>query len=274
MRKTLIASAVIAILSVPAIAVAEEAAPAASPVTGNFTIASEYLYRGIAQTRGKPAIQGGFDYAHSSGVYVGVWGSNISWISDAVPGASSSLEADIYGGYKGTAGPIGYDVGILTYNYPGTNKTLSGLQELKQDTTELYGAVTWQWLTVKYSYSTTALFGWAKAGTLTDKTKGSGYLEVNTAFDLGNGFGLTGHVGHQTVKGLSNASYTDVKIGATKDVGVGVVGLAISGTNAKDSCNGNAAASSSDLYCFVNSNGTDAYSAGKTRLVLTFGKTF
>jgi uncharacterized protein (TIGR02001 family) len=263
MRKTIIASAVIGILSVPAIAVAEEAAPAASPFTGNMTIASEYLYRGIAQTRGKPALQGGFDYAHSSGAYIGIWGSNISWISDAGTGASASLEADIYGGYKGTAGPIGYDVGILTYNYPGSGKP-SG--NAKPDTTEVYGAVTWEFLTVKYSHSTGSLFGWTKPDG--SKTKGSGYLEVNAAFDLGNGFGLAGHVGHQSVKGLGNASYTDVKIGATKDVGIGVIGLAVSATNAKADC-GNA-----DAYCFVNATTGSTYDAGKTRLVATFGKTF
>lgn len=255
MRKSIIASAVAGILSVPAIAVAADA----PPVTGNFTIASEYLYRGIAQTRGKPAIQGGFDYAHSSGAYVGIWGSNISWISDAVPGASASLEADIYGGYKGTAGPIGYDVGILTYNYPGANKP-SGAA--KQDTQEVYGAVTWEFLTVKYSYSLGSLFGWTKNNAGTEKTKGSGYLEVNAAFDLGNGFGITGHAGRQTVRGFGDASYTDFKVGGTKDIGIGVIGVGVSTTNAKDSC------SAAEPYCF------GGYEAGKARGYLTFGKTF
>jgi len=265
MRKTLIASAVIGVLSIPAIAVAEEAAPAASPFTGNMNFASEYLYRGIAQTRGKPALQGGFDYAHSSGAYVGIWGSNISWISDFGTGASASLEADIYGGYKGTAGPIGYDVGVLTYNYPGTGKP-SGAG--KPDTQELYGAVTWEFLTVKYSYSLGSLFGWTKNNDGVTKTKGSGYLEVNAAFDLGNGFGVSGHVGHQSVSGLSNASYTDIKIGGTKDVGIGVIGLYVSGTNAKADCG------KADAYCFVNATTGSTYDAGKTRLVATFGKTF
>jgi uncharacterized protein (TIGR02001 family) len=275
MRKSIIATAAItfagALSASAAVFAAEEAAPAAapSPFTGNFTIASEYLYRGIAQTRGKPAFQGGFDYAHPSGAYVGIWGSNISWIGDAVASASASLEADIYGGYKGTAGPVGYDVGVLTYNYPGTGKP-SGAA--KPDTTEIYGAVTWEWLTVKYSHSTTSLFGWTKPdGT---KTKGSGYLEANVAFDLGSGWGVTGHIGHQKVKGLSDASYSDYKVGVTKDVGIGVLGAAIVGTNAKDACSGNAAASASDVYCFVKSDGSSAYDSGKTRLLLTFGKTF
>jgi uncharacterized protein (TIGR02001 family) len=259
MRKTIIASAVIGILSVPAIAFAEDAPAAApSPFTGNMNYASEYLYRGIAQTRGKPAIQGGFDYAHSSGAYIGTWASNISWISDTNTG-SASMEWDVYGGYKGTVGPIGYDVGVLTYNYPGSNKPTGAA---KQDTQEVYGAVTWEFLTVKYSYSVGSLFGWTKNNAGTEKTKGSGYLEVNANFDLGNGWGVNGHAGHQNVKGFSDASYTDFKIGGTKDIGYGVVGAGVSTTNAKDSC------SAAEPYCF------GGYEAGKARVFVTFGKTF
>lgn len=256
----------------------------ASPhtVTGNVTLASEYLYRGIAQTRGKPAVQGGFDYAHASGLYAGVWGSSISWIGDGVAGASANVEIDVYGGYKGTAGDLGYDLGVLTYNYPGSGKTLNGAI-LNQNTTELYGALSWKFLTLKYSHSTTALFGWAKNGgvapnTALDKTTGSGYLEVNAAYDLGNGWGINGHAGHQKVKGYGDASYSDYKVGATKDLGFGVVGLAYSTTNAKDACGAIVAAAGTDAanpYCFSKQAGSlDTYEAGKGRALLTFTKTF
>ncbi|MDP2134647.1 MAG: TorF family putative porin, partial [Sulfuritalea sp.] len=149
MRKTLIAAAVAGVFSLPSVVMAQAAAPASPHTfTGNVGFATEYLYRGIAQTRGKPALQGGFDYAHASGLYAGVWGSNISWIGDAVAGASASLEIDVYGGYKGSlGGDFGYDIGVLTYNYPGTGKTVTAVQELKQDTTEVFGALSWKWLT-------------------------------------------------------------------------------------------------------------------------------
>ncbi|MBU1690006.1 MAG: TorF family putative porin [Gammaproteobacteria bacterium] len=262
------------LFSVPSASAADAAAASPHTFTGNATLASEYIYRGIAQTRGKPAIQGGFDYAHASGFYAGVWGSSISWIGDAVPGASANVEVDVYGGYKGSiSDDLGYDVGVLTYNYPGSGKTLNGTI-LDQDTTELYAAMSWKWLTLKYSHSTTALFGWAKTGTTLDKTTGSSYLEANAAYDLGNGWGINGHVGHQKVKGNTDASYSDYKLGATKDMGFGVFGLAYSTTNAKDNCSGTAAATANDVYCYVNNNSTDAYSAGKGRVLLTFGKTF
>jgi hypothetical protein len=92
--------------------------------TGNLNLVSEYRYRGISQTNNKPAVQGGFDYAHASGVYVGTWASNVSWLSDGGGGTvSNSLEWDIYGGYKGAVGDFGYDVGpavlLLPRQLPG-----------------------------------------------------------------------------------------------------------------------------------------------------------
>ena len=139
----------------------------------------------------------------------------------------------------------------MTYNYPG--KYLSGAT--KPDTTEIYAALSWKWLSAKYSHSTTNLFG-------TPKSSGSGYVDVTGTFDLGDGWGVVAHGGHQSVKGTSAGDYSDWKLGATKDVGIGTVGLSFLGTNAKDSCSG-----AGQYYCF------GGYSAGKSRGLLTFGKT-
>ncbi|WP_126447396.1 TorF family putative porin [Sulfuricystis multivorans] len=256
--------ALAAAFSAPLIATAADPAPTPEHgFTGNITLASEYLYRGIAQTRGNPALQGGFDYAHSSGLYAGIWGSNISWISDAVAGASASLEIDVYGGYKGAiTDDFGFDVGVLTYNYPGSGKP-SGAA--KPDTTEIYGALSWKWLTLKYSQTIGSLFGWTKPDG--SKTKGSGYLELNAAYDLGEGWSMAGHVGQQKVNGFGDASYTDYKLGVSKDLGFGTLGLAYSTTNAKADC------AKAEPYCFVKSDGS-TYDAGKGGLLVTFGKTF
>lgn len=251
---------------------AADAAPAApaSPhtFTGNVTLASEYLYRGIAQTRGAPAIQGGFDYSHASGLYAGTWASNITWISDSNAGASAGIEIDVYGGYKGSiTGDLGYDVGVLTYNYPGSGKPIGAADP---NTTELYGALSWKWLSLKYSQTTTSLFGWTKDNLGTNKTTGSGYWDMSANYDLGSGWGVNAHLGKQTVKGFTNASYTDYKLGVTKDLGFGTIGLAGTGTNAKDNCS--AGPSTANPYCFGGNAAN--YSAGKSRLLLTFGKTF
>lgn len=255
MNTKLVALAVAGALSSPMIAVAADPAPEHS-FSGNFTIASEYIYRGIGQTNRKPALQGGFDYAHSSGLYAGIWGSNVSWLSD-LGGISSSVELDVYGGYKGSfGGDFSYDIGVLTYNYPGSFP--SGFVDA--DTTEVYVGLGWKWLSAKYSYTTSShIFGWV--GSAGEKTRGSDYLELNAAYDLGDGWGINGHVGHQKIKNFSDASYTDWKIGVTKDVGFGVVGLAYISTNAKGDAG----------EPYRNAFNKDL---GKDRLLLTFGKTF
>ncbi len=103
MRKSLITTAVLGALATPALVFAADAAPAPDwAFSSNVGVFSQYIFRGLTQTDRKPALQGGFDLSHSSGFYAGVWASNISWLSDANPQyySSSSLETDIYGGFK------------------------------------------------------------------------------------------------------------------------------------------------------------------------------
>lgn len=227
MRKLTHALLIAGVVGVPAFAaapaMAEEAS--ASPVSANVTLASEYVYRGISQTREKPALQGGFDYAHASGLYVGIWGSNISWLEDIGAGASSSLELDIYGGYKGkVSGDFSYDVGYLRYQYPGSNS--AGF--VSPNTDELYVAGTYKMFTLKYSHSLSNLFGYSDS-------KGSGYIDASANVELMSGLTLGLHAGHQKIKNYSDFSYTDYKISLTKDFGGGlsVTGAYID-TNADD----------------------------------------
>jgi uncharacterized protein (TIGR02001 family) len=80
MKKLLLASAVATALAAPTVrfAHAADAAPA-SPhtLTGNVGFVSDYRFRGISQTFKEPALQGGFDYSHASGFYLGTWASNV-----------------------------------------------------------------------------------------------------------------------------------------------------------------------------------------------------
>jgi uncharacterized protein (TIGR02001 family) len=102
-------------------AIAQEAAE--TPMldfTANITLASDYVFRGISQTNEGPAIQGGFDINHRSGMYVGVWASNTEFNSGSVNGAS--MEMDFYFGFAGEfANGVGWDVGVLYYWYPDTS---------------------------------------------------------------------------------------------------------------------------------------------------------
>lgn len=175
-------------------------------LSANVGVVSDYRYRGISQTRLKPALQGGADLAHKSGFYLGVWASSIKWIKDA--GGGSSAEVDVYGGYKFSAGPIGMDVGVLAYVYDANRLNPNA------ETQEIYVAGSYGPATLKYSHSVSNLFGFANS-------KNSGYLDLSATFDLGNGWSVVPHIGHQTVKRNGNFSYTDFSLTGAKDFGNG-----------------------------------------------------
>lgn len=214
--------------------VAADAPASPHTLTGNFGITTDYIFRGVTQSQHKGAVSGGIDYSHASGIYLGTWLSNQSWVGAGGYKTSSSLEWDTYGGYKGTAGDIGYDIGVIHYDYPGDQVATS----TTPNTTEVYLGGSWKFLSLKYSHVVSDYFiGWGGPGGLgvsaNKKTRGSGYLDLTATYDLGDGWGVTGHVGHQSVKNYSDASYTDWKVGVTKDVGFGVVSLAYTDTDGK-----------------------------------------
>lgn len=193
----------------------------ASPLTFNASLTSDYRYRGISQSRLKPALQGGLDYAHASGFYLGAWGSTIKWIKD-IPGGDAGVEIDLYGGYKTEISKgLTLDVGLLSYVYPSNKLNPSA------NTTELYGALSYGPFTAKYSHAVTDTFG-------NPDSKNSGYLDLSASFELSDGWMLAPHVGHQKIKGPvgSAASYTDYSLALSKDFNGLVPSLTLVGTNA------------------------------------------
>ena len=191
----------------------------------NVGVTSDYRFRGISQTTFDPALQAGVDFAHKSGVYLGVWGSNVSWIKDFAGAKDGNLEIDLYGGYKGAiTNDLGFDVGVITYQYPSNNAPVNA------NTTEVYGALTYSIVTAKFSQSTGNFVANANSS-------GSQYFEVAANFDLGSGFSLTPHVGRQTIPNQTNnaGDYTDYSLTLAKDFGNGLTAsIAAIGTDAKD----------------------------------------
>ena len=213
--------------------------PPEHTLTANVGIFSEYIFRGISQTAGKPALQGGFDYAHSSGLYLGTWASNISWLEDFNAYQRSSLEWDFYGGYKANfpgSEDWTYDLGTIYYNYPG--KRYEGV--VSADTWELYAGVGWKWLSLKASYSLKDYFGARPTGA---KTDGTWYFDLSAAYPLGDsGVSLVGHYGYLDVahdaSGDAKVSYDDWKLGVSYTVPDGAfkgieVGAYYTGNSAK-----------------------------------------
>lgn len=237
MQKTKLLVAVLGALGALPVFAAD--APAEHTFTSNVGFVSNYVFRGIAQNSTNPAVQGGFDYTHSSGLYAGVWGSNVSWIADsgAVATGSVTMEFDTYFGYKGSLTPdVGYDVGAVRYNYLGDYTATPGLA--KADTAEIYAAISYLFLTAKYSYS-------VMDGFLTvPGAKGTNYIELNANYTIPDTtYTLIGHVGKQTYKGDAAdlldaagtpASYSDYKVGVSKDISGYALGLSYTSTDAKD----------------------------------------
>ena len=254
LRRPVVAVALGVLSGGTALAQTTPAAPAAEPpkaaepakpepdftFASNVGIFSQYVFRGVTQTNEKPAVQGGFDLSHKSGLYVGTWLSNVSWISDFTPGVSASLEWDMYGGFKnafpGDFKDFGYDLGVLYYYYPGTYP--SGFT--KPNTTELYGSLSWTFspdnngsVYAKYSYSANnQTFG-------IPDSRGSGYFDVTATYDIVQKVNdvigkvtIFGHYGHQSYRNNSVLSYDDWKYGGSFDLLGLTVGLYGTNTNA------------------------------------------
>jgi uncharacterized protein (TIGR02001 family) len=267
MRKLLLAAAVAGAFASP-VAVTSAQAQAASPhtLTGNINFVSDYRFRSISQTYRGPALQGGFDYSHSSGLYAGTWASNVSGNQYT---NGNGLEWDFYGGWKKELfKDFTVDLGLLYYWYPNAkynNSTGAANSPTGSfNNTELYIGATWKWFTLKYNHSTSDYFG-LNEGTLFRSniganyagnstfcgvnpqgqsvgvnggvgaaaavgsciptgrggSRGSGYIDLSANYDLGNGWGINGHVGQLRVKNYSEFNYTDYRLGVTKDVGNG-----------------------------------------------------
>lgn len=249
LHKTALSAAAAALLagmvSTPAFAAdtPQDSEAAGNPIAANVTVVNDYRYRGISQSNFKPAIQGGFDYAHESGFYIGNWNSSISWISDAATtggfNVSAPVEMDFYAGYKKELIGEGFasDLGVLQYYYP-TSGLPSGATN--PNTTEIYAAQNYTFgpLTgfVKFSYAVTNIFGFSNSS-------GSYYPDLTANYDTGVwGLSVNAHVGYQkiagqnVIAGVPTASYTDWKLGLTKDFGGGLsLAAAYIGTNAAKS---------------------------------------
>ena len=236
-------------------ALAGQAAPAeeaTSNTSGSVAVVNDYLFRGLSQTNQKPALQPGIEYDQASGWYVGAWGSNISWLSDASASAaplSSSLEVDLYTGYRGSfSSAWSYDVGLYEYYYPGDYP--AGFT--RPYTTEGYVSLAYKTLSLKYSHSFTNLFGFADS-------KHSGYLDLSWNYGFSPNWTLNTHVGHQDVANTPGASYSDWKLGVTRVFGHGYsVALGYYGTNAKRTA-------------YTNAYG---HFVGRATVVLTLSKAF
>jgi uncharacterized protein (TIGR02001 family) len=285
MKNTLLTIAAAVSLAAPVIASAQAAAMATPEhtVTGNLTITSDYRFRGISQTFGSgffvpgPAIQGGIDYSHSSGFYVGNWNSNVS--GNTFPNGAG-IEMDFYAGYKWTlANDFGLDIGTIYYLYPGASYPEGGGSFTSNTNNwEIYIGGSWKWFSAKYYYALTDYFGlnegalqnWVGVNPntggsplpLNGDTKGTQYLTGSFTYEIMPKVNLIASVGYTWVANYGELDYFDYKVGATYDLAGWILAASIIGTNADK-----------DYWYAVNGEGK-VRETGKTGLVISVSKTF
>jgi uncharacterized protein (TIGR02001 family) len=266
---------------------------------GSATLGSQYIFRGLTQTDGKPAVQAELDLVHPSGFYLSTSLSSISWFTDQNAGVASAptslgspaavgaplyragkvnsagVELDLFGGYKwGFAKDWTLDVGLYRYLYPGTYDNLGAYRN--PATTEAYLGVGYAWASLKYSQVISATtFGVNNSG-------GTSYVDLSLAIPLGgSGWTVLAHGGRTTYSDKANQgyfsngstvtgdnalfSYSDYKLGIAKEI-KGCT-LALAGTYADTK----ARAADDDVTVYENAMGRNI---GKGRLTLTLTKAF
>ena len=188
-------------------------------ITGNVALTSDYMFRGLTQTWGGPAIQGGADLSTKNGFAAGFWASSIS--DKSYPGAS--LELDLYASYGTQINENwSWHAGLYSYLYPNGNLGDAGLPSRTFDTVEANASLTWKWLTLKYSSALTDYFGIDTEQGYRGDSRGTGYLELDAAIPLDELWSLALHAGRTDIptrlvaplaSGENDPDYDD--IGAT-----------------------------------------------------------
>jgi len=171
---------------------------------GEFSISvaatSDYDFRGVTQTSGKPAIQGSIDWAADNGLYVGAWASNVDFGNCC----DESVELDGYVGFAGgDEEGLTYDVGAVYYSYPGADDL---------DYPEVYAGMAYGIFDAKVWYSWD-FFGIGKSAY---------YVEGNVNVPLPADFGLLLHLGYNDGEAFDEPgfeSYFDYAVGVTKSIG-------------------------------------------------------
>jgi uncharacterized protein (TIGR02001 family) len=216
-KKTLIATALLA-----------SSSAAMAEISANVTLASDYVFRGVSQTDNQMAIQGGFDWGHDSGFYVGTWASNVD--SQFFGGATDpQIELDLYLGYANEFGNgLGYDLGYLRYQYPGGGDF---------NTNELYGVLSYKGFSGSVNYSDELAF--------VGSEESGWYWKAAYEYSFPYEIGFSAHIGYSTGGGFDDdkalgGSYTDWSIAGSIPVAGVDLGLVYTDTNVSSSdCGGN-----------------------------------
>lgn len=175
-------------------------------LSGNVALTSDYRYRGISQSDEGPAVQGGFDLGHESGLYAGIWASSVDFGD-----TGGSVEVDYYAGFAGKiVDNVNFDLGYIYYDYPQHDNAL------ELDFSEFYGSLSFMGFTLGVAYAPEYVLDFGSAL--------YGYIDYAAALPFGLTLGL--HFGYTDVgerdednaQYLGDGNYTDYSISLSKEV--------------------------------------------------------
>jgi uncharacterized protein (TIGR02001 family) len=234
MKKTLVALS-LAAMTLPALAQDKKAPEPDYTITGNAGIFSDYRFRGISQSDKDPAIQGGVDFAHKSGVYLGNWNSSVSeWTSPE----GSGIEMDLYGGFKTEVAGVGLDFGAIYYYYPGAKTTSTTLNPM--NTREIYLGAGYGPFSVKISRTMSDRYFGLGTGADTSlsrpsspSAKGTMYYDLSFSKEIADKTTLKIHAGLLDIENRSTTTSTikDFSVGISYDLSGWILGLTYADTS-------------------------------------------
>ena len=170
--------------------------------SANVGVFSEYRFRGAKQTEDAPAIQGGFDLSHSSGLYLGNWNSNVEF-------GNTSIEMDFYAGYGFNIGDISIDIGDLYYYYPDNSGQTPNI-----NSNEIYAIASYGAFSAGYHYFTTEWFG-------VGDDSGTSYMQINFEYPVSESVTISAHAGSSKIEGVNGSDYEDYSVSFGFDMGDG-----------------------------------------------------
>ncbi len=173
---------------------------AAAELSANIGATSNYVWRGVTQTDDAAAISGGLDYAHDSGLYAGLWASNVDFDDD------TTAEVDLYGGFANEFdNGLGYDIGLLYFAYPGAGPSPG--DEL--DFLEVVGALSFGPVTAGVNYTV-----WKEND---DADENDVYYHVSASTEVAPTWSLGATVGYYDFD--DDTDYTHGQVDVTKSAG-------------------------------------------------------
>lgn len=164
---------------------ASAAVAAAEGLHGHLTLGSDYVFRGISQTTGDPTVQGGLEYARSSGIFAGLFLTRVDFPSTDFGEDVRRTEFDLYLGYqRDINADWAWDAALLHYDYPDSGAFDYSYEELA----------------VNVHYRDLARFGLAVSDNAISGRSSGWSAEIELRRPLGARMQLSGSLGHYALQ--------------------------------------------------------------------------